>query len=397
MQSFVQRMHDITHHDHVLLRADLNVPLEKSGTIANDFRLRALLPTLTYILNDKRASVTILTHLGRPTGFIQNLSTKILAQWFSDHGYPCFFASTIDDARQAQKDHSLIMLENVRLFPGEQKQDYALAQTYATLGTFYVLDAFGATHRNDTSLALTAEQFDCAHRSIGFLIEKEIASLQKLITDPQRPFVAIIGGGKVTDKIPLIRKLCTRANTILLCPAISSTFLAACDISVGISLIDRHAIPLCNEILKEAASRNVSIVLPLDYQIAHGSIDGPLEFVDVKTIPDDGIACAVGPHTLELYCQHIMQAKTIFYNGLMGFAHRPETLTAFTTLAHAMGKSTAWSVVAGGDSVSLIEQEDLQHDIDFLSTGGGAALAYINGEELPALVPFIGESRQGIF
>src|SRR5690606_22039981 len=105
-------------------------------------------------------------HLGRPTGFIQNLSTKILAQWFSDHGYPCFFASTIDDARQAQKNHPLIMLENVRFFPGEQKQDYALAQTYATLGTFYVLDAFGATHRKDASLALTAEQFDCAHRSI---------------------------------------------------------------------------------------------------------------------------------------------------------------------------------------------------------------------------------------
>ncbi len=373
----------------VLLRADLNVPLDAYGNIANDFRLRAIIPTLDYLLRIKNSSVIIIGHLGRPQCPNPKLSTRILSKWFNNHGISCAFASDIACARQLQKNNRCVILENIRFFPEEKKADISFAKKLASLASYYVQDAFGALHRDDTSLRLTALEFPETHRSIGFLVEKEITELNRLFKHPKKPFVCIVGGGKVADKIPLIKNLIPHITTLLLCPAISSTFLKAQGISVGKSLVDDASIPLCKEIIEFAQQHNVSLMLPHDYQIALDSLDGTLMIAEIHNIPENGIATSIGPHTIELFGHAIREANTIFYNGMIGFANRPETFEGMLSLVRSIAQSDGWSIIAGGDSVGLVEAMHYEHDIDFLSSGGGATLAYLSGMQLPGLEPFL--------
>jgi phosphoglycerate kinase len=369
----------------VILRADLNVPIE-NGSISDDFRLLGLLPTLDFI-REKKGLITLITHIGRPKNREALLSTRILIPWFERRGYHITWANDIETAQQLIKspENEIVLLENIRFYPEEKTGDVSFAQKLSTLGIYYINDAFGAMHRSDTSITLLPQLFDSNHKTIGFLVEKELKALNKLIENPAQPFVMILGGGKVKDKLPVIENLLSLTSTILLCPAIVATFLKAQGQEVGNSLVDQTAIELCKAIVEKARKQNVEILLPIDYVIAHKTINGTIETIDAQDFPADGIALSIGPETIKLYTQSINTASTLFFNCAMGFASVPKSLQGTQLLLQALAHAQAFSVVGGGDSVAAARRSGLSDEIDFLSTGGGATLTYLSGKILPGL------------
>lgn len=381
------------HNKRVFLRADLNVPLV-NGTIADDYRLRALIPTIQ-LIQKKGGIILLATHIGRPKTPDPKLSTRLLIPWFAKHGLEVTFAATPQDAQcmlktVTSKNHeppqkALVLLENLRFFPGEKNRDQNFAQELAALGDFYVNDAFGSLHRTDTSITLVPALFAPEKKSIGLLVEWELLALEPLLVSPKKPYVAVIGGGKVADKLPLLEGLLSKVDALLLCPAIIFTFLKAQGKSVGKSLVDPSALGTCEKLLALAQERHVTIHVPLDYQIAHDTISGPLSYVDAEAIPDNGIGISVGPKTIAAYTQILNGAHTIFFNAAMGFSSREKTLQGTYALIRAIAQAPGLSIVGGGDSVAAVEKMGLEKKIGYLSTGGGATLAYISGQELPGL------------
>ncbi len=379
-------------HQSVFVRADLNVPLSDSGTILSDFRLLAILPTIDLLLA-KKARIILATHIGRPEQCEENLSTKHLIPWFERRGYKIIWCPTIKDAHIAINTHPLttiFLLENLRFFPEEHESSHAFASDLASLAQWYVLDAFATAHRNDTSLALLATQFDPEHRSIGLLVEKEITSLnQLLLINPKRPLCFIVGGGKVRDKLPLLNTLLDRGvEKILLCPAMVFTFLMALGKPYGISKVETDYISAVKALMQKAYEKGTSFIFPLDYQIASRTIQGQLTYVSADNIPADAIGVSIGRKTCSYFADIIQQSGTVFYNGMMGFPDREETLEGITSILKSMARSKAVSIVAGGESVMLIQKETIK-GITYCSTGGGATLAYISGEPLASLQPFL--------
>lgn len=371
----------------ILLRADLNVPLA-GNIIKGDRRLQAIKPTLNYLLA-KNTQIILLTHLGRPKKQDPALSTRHLVTWFENEGYTIFFATSIPEAQQmAMSPQTIILVENVRFFPGEKQCDPSFAQQLATLAPWYVNDAFGTLHRTDTSMTLLAEQYKKSHRSIGFLIEKELNILNNLMQKPNHPVCFVLGGGKVTDKIPLIKNLCLFADTIILCPAIVFTFLKATNKPVGQSLIDKNAFSQALSALDKAKNTNTTIVFPSDYQVAMGQIHGPLSYVEATNIPQNSIGISIGPKTIRAIQEIFSTSRTIFYNGMMGFSDREETLTGLKAILNAMSTSSATTIVAGGDSIATVDQLKLTR-ITHCMTGGGSTLTYLSGKPLPGLDPFL--------
>lgn len=376
----------------VLLRADLNVPLD-NGTITNDYRLQAIKPTLDLLLK-KGAKVILLTHLGRPTKPDPLLSTKLLIPWFKADHYRIQYESDLNAAiDESHRDvTTILLLENMRFFSGEQKNDPLFAQQLAQLGDYYVNDAFGLLHRNDTSITLLPELFAPDHRTIGLLIEKELSMLNALLYKPKKPFVLILGGGKVSDKLPLLYALIDSVDTVLLCPAIVFSFLKADDKPVGKSLVDNHMLDACRQFLADAQARNIRVLFPLDYQVAQDTFNGPLSWVAQDAFPTQGVGISIGPKTEILFADEINQAGTIFFNGLMGSTHNKATLQGAEALFKAMAGSPGISIVGGGDSVAAAQILGFTGSLDFLSTGGGVTLAYLAGENLPGLSCFIKKS-----
>ncbi len=369
----------------IFLRADLNIPLV-NNKIANDFRLKSLLPTIDYIL-EHGGTIILATHIGRPQKYDPNLSTAILLPWFKKHGYDIIFEKNLDNAYQKSKtvDKQIILLENMRFFPAEKKNDSAFAQQLGRLGDFYVNDAFGTLHRTDTSVTLTAQEFTPEKRTIGLLIEKELRILNHLLDNPKKQFVLILGGAKVTDKIPIIQNLLDKVDTILLCPAIVFTFLKAIGRPVGNSLVDNQMLEACKTILKQTEQQNVSVVFPTDFQIAQNNIDGPLAIVSANAITTNDIGISIGPQTIQTWKPIIKQAGTVFLNGSIGFSNRPATLNGMKAILHLMTQSAGTTIIAGGDSVAVTHNLGFVNQIDYLSTGGGATLAHLSGQELPGL------------
>lgn len=371
-------------HQRVILRIDANVPID-NGIILNDQRLLASIPTINVLL-DKGAQVILLTHLGRPQDHEPEFSTKMLLPWFVHAGYDLYVAQSIEEAHQAlEQGNQLVLLENMRFFRGELQHDLSFAQQLAALGTYYVDDAFGTLHRTDTSITLLPAQFDLQHKSIGLLVEHELYMLNNIMKHISRSSIAIIGGGKVHDKIPLIEKLLPQLSALLLGPGLCFTFLKAMGEAVGRSFIDTTRIDLCKEIILKAAQLNIPILYPLDYVVAQNGYDGPLDLIDTKQIPMHDVGISIGPKTVQYWSSHIMKAKTIIVNGLMGSLQRPETLTYVQELFKAISLSGATSVIAGGDSVAAAYYFKNAQGMSYLSTGGGATLQYIAGQPLAGL------------
>lgn len=369
----------------VFLRADLNVPLQH-GTILNDYRLHAIVPTLDFILA-KGGTVVLATHIGRPLKPSAELSTQNLLPWFKERNYTVIFEPDLDNIHiKTYPQGSIILLENLRFFAGEKKGDHQFAQTLAKLGDYYVNDAFATLHRTDSSVILVPQFFTADKRTIGFLVEKELATLQQLTNAPKQPYVLIIGGGKVTDKLPILQNLMQKVSTVLLCPAIVFTFVKAIGKPVGKSLVDDQAVAMCAQLLESARHNNVTIAFPLDYEIAYDSPNGTLDTCDADAIPTNALGVSIGPKTIAAWSPIIGQAKTIFFNAAMGFSDRPSTWHGAQELLKIIAQSPALSIIGGGDSVTMAQKLEPSCQFGFFSTGGGATLTFLSGKQLPGLM-----------
>jgi phosphoglycerate kinase len=375
---------------HVLLRADLNVPIHR-GAITNDYRLKRLQKTIDYITRGNGITV-IASHLGRPTHEDAAYSMRQLVPWFVGQGYDIQFSPTVKQACKylaTMEARQILLLENLRFFKGEQRDDLRFARALATLGDYYINDAFGAMHRTDTSIARVPNYFCRSKRSIGLLVEHELCMLNKLLRAPESPFVVALGGCKVREKIKLMDHLIDRVDSVLICPALSFSFMYALGIPTGRSLVDTTSAELCRTVLAKAQQCNVPVILPVDYQVARGVSDGPVRYTQTQGIERDDVGINIGPKTERLFAEVISTARTVFYNGLMGFRDRPETLQGTYTVLSAMSRSSAYTVIGGGDTVGAAEYFGLAARMSFCSTGGGSTIAYLSGERLPGIEAII--------
>lgn len=381
-------LYDLT-NQRIFLRADLNVPLHNKKIIS-DHRLEVLLPTID-LIKQKGGTIVITTHLGRPQKYDSDLSTKLLVPWFEEKGYKIEFANTVEQAieKSFNKTDHIVMLENLRFFSGEKQTDFSFASSLAQCGDYYVNDAFGALHRRDTSLLLVPELFPPEKRTIGLLVEQELIMLNKLLEKPPRPFTLIVGGNKIATKLPLLFSMLDKIDILLLCPAPIFTLLKVLGHPIGKSLVDNSELDACKQLLKKIKEKNVTLSLPVDYQIAQDLFDGPLSIVSAEMFPENGVGIAIGPKTAQHYAEIILQSQTIFFNGLMGTITRKETLESVDVLFKAMAQSSGLSIIAGGDSVAAAQLLSAGSSMSYLSAGGGSTLAYLSGQELPGLIPFL--------
>lgn len=368
----------------IFLRADLNVPLY-NGSIVSDLRLQALKPTLDLILN-KSGKIILATHIDRPKAYDPTLSTHLLLPWFASNGYTVIFEPDLKNAytKSFGNPKTIVLLDNLRFFPGEQTGDTQLAQQLARLGDYYVNDAFGMLHRTDCSVYAVPQLFTPDKRMIGLLIEKELANAQQLL-NPIHPFTVIIGGNKIKDKIPLIDQLLEKIDNLLICPALSFTFLKAENQSTGLSLVDDQSINHCKTLLEKAKQLQKNIILPLDYVVSHDTFKGPFYVTTPDKLTENDFGITIGPASQELFGSIISQSKTIFYNGLMGSIEHFETLSGVQSVFQEMAHANGYSTIAGGDSTAAAQLLGFSDKVDYLSTGGGALLAYLGNQTLPAL------------
>jgi phosphoglycerate kinase len=359
----------------VVVRVDFNVPLD-GATITDDARIRASLPTLK-ILRERGARLVLLAHLGRPEDREPEFSLAPVARRLAELlGTDVALAPDFDQV----PDADVVMLENVRYFPGETKDDEDLAERYAALGDAYVNDAFGAAHRAHASTHGVARLLPSA---AGLLLQREVQTLEGILADPKRPLVAIVGGAKVTDKIGVLDAFLARAETVLVGGAMCFPFFAAEGHSVGSSLCEQEGIEPAKRVIAEGGDK---VVLPRDLVLGREfAADTETQELDGVEVPDGWMGLDVGPRTAERYAEVIAQAGTVFWNGPMG-AFELEPFAAGTrAVAEAVASAPGVTVVGGGDSAAAIAKFGLSKDVTHLSTGGGAALELLEGQPLPGV------------
>lgn len=369
----------------VLVRVDFNVPVSE-GKIADDTRLRMSLPTIRYLL-EHNAAVILCSHFGRPkTPFDKEYSLKPVAEHLAGllgqqvHFVDECVGPKAEAAARALKPGEVLVLENTRFCEGETKNDPKMAQQLAALAEVYVNDAFGSAHRAHASTEGVAHFLPAV---AGFLMEKEIEYLGNAIAHPQRPFIAILGGAKVGDKIGVITNLLERADRILIGGGMANTFFLAQGIPMGDSLVEEEAVPTAQQLLERAAQR---LRLPVDLVIAE-RFDAHAEskVIPVGPIPTGWRVMDIGPKTVRTYGEEVRHAKTVVWNGPMGVFEFPAFAQGTFGIAKAIAQSQAISIVGGGDSVSAINQSGLSDRITHISTGGGASLEMLEGKVLPGL------------
>ncbi len=373
-----------------LVRLDLNVPVDESGNITDDSRIRASLPTLEYLLQHGARPVA-LSHFGRPKGAPdQRYSLNPVADRLADlTGRNVVFVGTTDTDEALKASHNLepgeiLLLENTRFLGGEEKNDERLARGLAELGDLYVNDAFGAAHRAHASTAGVAKHL---HPAVaGLLMQRELDFLGGALANPQHPFVAILGGSKISGKIDVIRELLPKVDSMLIGGAMACTFFEAMGIETGKSLVERDKVQLAGELLESAGTR---IVLPDDAVVARG-IDQPETAHAVRrdAIPADEAMYDIGPETAMSYARAIGLAKTILWNGPMGVFEKPPFDAGTMAVARAMADATgrnAVTIVGGGDSAAAVVKAGLALKMTHVSTGGGASLEFLEGKELPGV------------
>ena len=374
----------------VLLRCDFNVPQDKAtGEITSDKRIVASLPTIQYLL-DHGAAVIACSHLGKPKGeWKESLTLAPVAKRLSELlGKPVIFAKDIvgEDAKAkaaALQPGEILLLENLRFEKGEEKNDPEFAKQLASLADVYVSDAFGTVHRAHASTAGVAAYLPAY---AGLLVEKELSVMGKALENPKRPFVAILGGAKVSDKIGVIQNLLDKADTIMIGGGMAYTFLKAMGYSVGDSLLEADKVDFAREMIEQAQKKDVMFLLPVDTAI-HTKFENTNEFmtVDVSMIPDGYMGLDIGPQTVELFSAAIRQAGTIVWNGPMGVFEFSAFAAGTEAVAKAVAESNAITIVGGGDSAAAVEKLGYADRMTHISTGGGASLEFLEGKDLPGV------------
>ena len=376
----------------VLCRCDFNVPT-KEGKITSDKRIVAALPTIEYLVKHG-ARVILCSHMGKPKGeWKPELSLKIVADRLSQLlGKEVLMAADVagEDAQAkaaALKDGDVMLLENTRFEKGETKNDPELSRKLASLADIFVNDAFGTAHRAHSSTAGVAEYLPSV---CGYLVEKEVSIMGKALADPTRPFVAILGGAKVSDKLNVINNLLEKVDTLIIGGGMAFTFLAAKGYSVGKSLLDSEKIDYCKDMMAKAEAKGVKLLLPIDTVIASSfpsPIDAPIDVQTVASnaIPDDMEGLDIGEKTRELFAEAVKSAKTVVWNGPMGVFENPTLAKGTIAVAQALADADAVTIVGGGDSAAACEQLGFADKITHISTGGGASLEFLEGLELPGI------------
>lgn len=376
---------------HLFIRADLNIKLGEGGEIIEDSRLREVLPTIQYALKEG-ASVILASHLGRPQGEVHEelRMTPIgerLAE-FLDHDIilpeDCI-GDAVKKLATEMKGGQLMLLENLRFHPEEELNNPNFAKQLATLADIYINDAFGSMHRAHASVVGMVPHFK--EKGAGFLVKKELQYLRPLLEKPERPFVALLGGAKVSDKIGVVESLISHVDAIGIGGGMALTFLAAQGIPIGSSKIEEEKIHLARKTLHRAAAKGIPFLLPLDHVAAKEiSEDAKAIHIPSREIPDGLMGLDIGERTVKKFRDLLEKAKTVFWNGPMGVFEIPAFAEGTKGVAKAVSECGATSIVGGGDSMAAIRQAGMERKISHLSTGGGAALEFIEGKDLPGLV-----------
>ena len=374
----------------VLVRCDFNVPM-KDGVITDDIRITSALPTIKYLIEND-AKVILMSHMGRPKGEPKpEFSLKPVADRLAQLlGMDVVFAASdvvVDDSVRAKADElkpgQVMLLENVRYRKEETKNEEPFTGELASLGDIFVNDAFGTAHRAHCSTAGLAKYMPSVS---GFLIEKEVKFLGDALEDPQRPFLAIMGGAKVGDKIPVIENLLKKVDSLIIGGGMSYTFFRAMGYEIGKSILDEESIDLAKELMKKAEDAGVKLLLPVDTVCAKEfDNDSESGVFDRDSIPADMMGMDIGPKTVELYETAIAEAKTVVWNGPAGVFEMPNFAAGTKAIAEALASSGAVTIIGGGDSAAAVEQFGLADKITHISTGGGASLEFLEGKDLPGI------------
>ena len=376
----------------VLCRCDFNVPT-KNGKITSDKRIVAAMPTIKYLV-DHNAKVILCSHMGKPKGeWKPELSLQVVADRISELlGKPVIMAKDVvgEDAKAkaaALKDGEVMLLENTRFEKGETKNDPELSKALASMADLFVNDAFGTAHRAHSSTAGVADYLPAV---CGYLVQKEVSIMGKALADPERPFVAILGGAKVSDKLNVINNLLEKVDTLIIGGGMAFTFLAAKGYNIGSSLVDSEKIDYCKEMMAKAETKGVKLLLPVDAVVA-ASFPNPIDAeIEVETvaadaIPADKMGLDIGEKSQALFAEAVKSAKTVVWNGPMGVFENPTLAKGTIAVAQALADSTAVTIVGGGDSAAACEQLGFADKITHISTGGGASLEFLEGLELPGI------------
>lgn len=372
----------------VLMRVDFNVPIQ-DGAITDDKRIRAALPSIENLL-ERGGRVVLMSHLGRPKGkVVEELRLNLVAERLAELlGKPVkklddCIGPEVEAAVNSLQDGEVALLENVRFYAEEEKNDPEFAAQLAKLGDIYVNDAFGTAHRAHASTEGVARYLPAFS---GFLLEKELKFLGDAVEDPKRPFVAILGGAKVKDKISVIEALLTKVDTLIIGGGMAYTFFKAQGYEIGKSLLDEERLDFCLSVLEKAKEQGVELYLPVDIRVAKEfSPDAENKVVSVKEIPADWEGLDIGPETAKLFAGIVKEAGTVVWNGPMGVFEFEAFAQGTRAIAQALADSDAVSIIGGGDSAAAVEQMGLADKMTHVSTGGGASLEFLEGKVLPGV------------
>ncbi|MFT9497187.1 phosphoglycerate kinase [Anaerosolibacter sp.] len=375
----------------VLVRCDFNVPMDENKNITDDIRVRGALPTIKYLM-EKGAKVILMSHLGRPKGepnkkYSLEPVAKRLAELLNNE---VIFAAddvvvgeTAKKAAEGMQNGEVLLLENVRFRKEEEKNNPEFSKELASLGELFVNDAFGTAHRAHSSTAGIADYLPCVS---GYLIQKEIDIMGKALHNPERPFVAILGGAKVSDKIGVIKNLLEKVDALIIGGGMAFTFLKAKGYEVGKSLLELDKIELAKELMEAAEAKGVKLLLPVDVVVAaEFKADAEHETVDADNIPNDKMGLDIGGETVKIFAKEIKGAQTVIWNGPMGVFEMPAFAVGTKEVAKALSESKGTTIIGGGDSAAAVEQLGFADQMTHISTGGGASLEFLEGIELPGI------------
>jgi len=376
----------------VLIRVDFNVPI-KDGQITDTTRIEAALPTIDKVIDDGGIPI-LMSHLGRPAGYQKEFSLEPIANYLREYyGYNVIFADDcvgekVENMVKSAAAGDIVLLENLRFHPEEEKNDIEFAKKLASLADVYINDAFGSIHRAHASIDAVCKFFP--ERYAGYLLLNELKYLGEALDNPKHPFTAILGGAKISGKIDVIRNLLTKCDSILIGGGMAFTFIKAQGYEVGMSLVETDKIDLAADLIKEAKEKNVQLILPDDIVIANKiAEDANIKSVSIDNIPVDWVGVDIGENTIKAYTDIILNSKAIFWNGPLGIFEIPKFSKGTYAIAEALAKATemgAITIIGGGDSASAIQKSGFADKVTFISTGGGASLEYLEGKKLPGIV-----------